>query len=600
MFALYKHLLNRKIILGTTVGVALFFMIVGVIFWGGFNTAMEATNTLSFCISCHEMEDNVYTEYKETVHYTNRAGVRATCSDCHVPDPWVHKVVRKIQASNEVVHKVLGTINTAEKFDQKRLKMARNVWNTMKQTDSRECRNCHDFATMNPDTQKGRARKQHLNAMKSGNTCIDCHKGIAHKQVHDQLTEEELELLEKPDPSTIKPLAPQWAALEAPAKPAETSTTPQVATSQAPEQETPVSSQLAAVEITQETSPAVADTPSHNSKEKDTSSQQTQSNSEINWDNVASREITVFYPGQASTEWVLSREHGGKRAFNSGDRCFDCHEEELVDIGNKIVNAEKEMKVGKQDANMEPTPIPDKRGSFPVNVQAAYSNDKLYFRFQWKNANHAPAPFASGGKMDPDNPVKLAIMLATDQVEYADRAGCWGTCHADIRTMPYAADQVAIDSHSLETARDGVTKYLSESRTEINLKSRNGSLGGWDKLKENADIEAELANGHFMDLLRYRSGDNLAENGYILKERYNNGGTGIEATGSLNNDTWTVELSRPIHSDKPGDINLDTSSIYNIGFAIHDDYSTARFHHVSLGYKLGFENAQTEINAKKL
>jgi len=88
-----KNFLSRKIILGTTIAGAFSFFIFGIIFWGGFNTAMEATNTLEFCVSCHEMEDNVYQEYKPTIHYANRTGVRATCSDCHVPDPWVHKVV---------------------------------------------------------------------------------------------------------------------------------------------------------------------------------------------------------------------------------------------------------------------------------------------------------------------------------------------------------------------------------------------------------------------------------------------------------------------------------------------------------------------------
>jgi cytochrome c-type protein NapC len=71
----------------------------GVFFWGGFNTAMEATNQLEFCVSCHEMNDNVYQEYKKTIHYTNRTGVRAVCSDCHVPKDWSHKMIRKIQAS---------------------------------------------------------------------------------------------------------------------------------------------------------------------------------------------------------------------------------------------------------------------------------------------------------------------------------------------------------------------------------------------------------------------------------------------------------------------------------------------------------------------
>ena len=205
-------LMSRKVLLGTTLGAALFFMIVGVIFWGGFNTAMEMTNTMDFCISCHEMEENVFQEYKKTIHYTNRSGVRAACSDCHVPRPWIHKVVRKIQASNELLHKALGTIDTPEKFDAKRLQLAKNVWHAMKDTDSRECRNCHNFDSMKPEDQKKRSRKQHAAGMRDGNTCIDCHKGIAHNKVHDQLSEEELEEIAKPIPENIRAIAPQWQA----------------------------------------------------------------------------------------------------------------------------------------------------------------------------------------------------------------------------------------------------------------------------------------------------------------------------------------------------------------------------------------------------
>jgi len=585
MFDLYQQLLNRKIILGTTVGVAIFFMIIGVIFWGGFNTAMEATNTLEFCISCHEMEDNVYQEYKETIHYTNRAGVRATCSDCHVPDPWVHKVVRKIQASNEVFHKVLGSIDTPEKFDSKRLKLAKNVWRTMKETDSRECRNCHDYSTMNPQNQKSRARKQHLNAMKAGNTCIDCHKGIAHKKVHDQLTDEEIDALEQPDPSIIRPIASQWLAFEENKDTQKTTTAPETGTAEIKPVpvETKEESQAAPVNVATktETSTAIA------------------SSSAINWNGVAARTIILFYPGQSSMEWTLGRQHGGKRAFNSGDRCFDCHEEELADIGNKIVNGEKDMKVGKKRGNMEPTLIPGKRGSFPVSVQASYDASNLHMRFQWKDGEHTPAPFVEGGKMDPDNKIKLAIMLATDEVEYADRAGCWGTCHADLRSMPYAPDQTAISATSLKQAKDGVTKYIAESRSKINLKDRKGPLGGWDKLKDEADITAELDASHFMDIMRYKGGEKTSENGHILKERIAHDGIDIITTGTLNNGTWTVEISRPLNSDKPGDLKLDTKSVYNFGFAIHDDYTNARYHHVSLGYKLGFDNAAAEVNAVK-
>lgn len=154
--------------------------VIGILFWGGFNTAMEATNTEKFCISCHEMYDNVYTEYKETIHYNNRTGVRATCPDCHVPKDWTHKIIRKIQASREVWGKLTGTIDTREKFEAKRLQLARSEWKRMKAADSRECRNCHSFESMNTEVQKQRARKQHEMALEDNMTCIDCHKGIAH------------------------------------------------------------------------------------------------------------------------------------------------------------------------------------------------------------------------------------------------------------------------------------------------------------------------------------------------------------------------------------------------------------------------------------
>jgi len=181
MLSFYQHLLSRKIILGTTIGAALIFMIVGVIFWGGFNTAMEATNSLEFCISCHSMEDNVYQEYKTTIHYKNRVGIRAICSDCHVPRDWTHKVVRKIQASNELIHTLMGSINTREKFSEKRLQLASHVWKTMKETDSRECRNCHAFNSMEMKSQKTRSALVHKHSKKRDKTCIDCHKGIAHQ-----------------------------------------------------------------------------------------------------------------------------------------------------------------------------------------------------------------------------------------------------------------------------------------------------------------------------------------------------------------------------------------------------------------------------------
>lgn len=156
--------------------------IAGIFFWGGFNTALEVTNTEAFCIGCHEMKNNVYEELRSTIHYSNRSGVRATCPDCHVPHNWTDKIARKMQASKEVWGKLFGTISTREKFESKRLELAQHEWARLKANDSLECRNCHDFEFMDITQQSPRASDHHQRLLKTGEkTCIDCHKGIAHE-----------------------------------------------------------------------------------------------------------------------------------------------------------------------------------------------------------------------------------------------------------------------------------------------------------------------------------------------------------------------------------------------------------------------------------
>lgn len=151
----------------------------GILFWGGFHWSMEMTNTEEFCVSCHTMETNLG-EYRETIHYNNHSGVRAICSDCHVPKEWQHKVKAKVMAVKDVYHELVGTIDTPEKYEDHRLAMAAMTWEKMKRSDSRECRNCHNFDYMDFTIQETRAAAQHQRAIDDGMTCIDCHQGIAH------------------------------------------------------------------------------------------------------------------------------------------------------------------------------------------------------------------------------------------------------------------------------------------------------------------------------------------------------------------------------------------------------------------------------------
>lgn len=156
--------------------------VLGVLFWGGLHTALEATNTEAFCISCHQMRDTAYKEYQGSPHQKNSSGVAATCPDCHVPRDWGPKMLRKLQASTELYHALVGTIDTPEKFEAQRLAMARRVWADMTASNSRECRNCHsaaafDYARMRKPEDAKRMRK----GLAEGESCISCHKGVAHK-----------------------------------------------------------------------------------------------------------------------------------------------------------------------------------------------------------------------------------------------------------------------------------------------------------------------------------------------------------------------------------------------------------------------------------
>jgi nitrate/TMAO reductase-like tetraheme cytochrome c subunit len=178
---------RSRFLLGIPVGGYMLFVI-GVVFWTGFNMMLDYSNSEEFCTSCHVMKDNLYVEYQETIHYSNRTGVRAVCSDCHVPKEWFPKMYRKIQATlHEIPHWAMGTIDTREKFEARRMFLAKRVWGEMKASDSHECRNCHELQHMDLDKQQLSASRKHTlkRQTERGETCIDCHQGIAHTLPED-------------------------------------------------------------------------------------------------------------------------------------------------------------------------------------------------------------------------------------------------------------------------------------------------------------------------------------------------------------------------------------------------------------------------------
>ncbi len=161
--------------------VALLAFLAGALFFGGFMTVLEATNRTEFCVSCHSMQTN-FEEFMETPHYLGRVGATVGCADCHVPKPFFPKMKAKILAAKDIYHEIIGTIDTPEKYEAHRWDMASRVWAKMKASNSRECRNCHAFERMDLSLQGRSARSKHEKALDEGQTCIDCHTGIAHEE----------------------------------------------------------------------------------------------------------------------------------------------------------------------------------------------------------------------------------------------------------------------------------------------------------------------------------------------------------------------------------------------------------------------------------
>ena len=172
---------NRSAI---TLGIAVLAVcvLVGAVVIGASAATLHMTSTPEFCVSCHELRDNALAEFKDTIHDKNRTGVSVGCPDCHLPKEFVPMMIRKVEAAREVWGHFTGVIDTKEKYEKERYRMAVHEWKRMKANGGQECKNCHSFDSMDPEKQSEIARGQHAKAKAAGAICIDCHFGIAHKE----------------------------------------------------------------------------------------------------------------------------------------------------------------------------------------------------------------------------------------------------------------------------------------------------------------------------------------------------------------------------------------------------------------------------------
>jgi len=288
----------------------------------------------------------------------------------------------------------------------------------------------------------------------------------------------------------------------------------------------------------------------------------------IDWDNIQGADMTLFYPGQASWEWVLTgSSHSGATKFRQGRNCRGCHQGEEADMGNLIVSGKK----------LEPDPIPNKRGFIPLNVKAAHDGDRLYIRLQWSEQAQDGIPV-----MDKDWESRVTMMFDDGSVIEATRAACWGACHDDAHQM--ASDPGDVD----------IKKYLARSRVKI---TRHG--GGMD-MKPEADLAEMRDKGIFLEYWQARLNQGspaVAHRGHILETREDAVTDDVTAEAEYSEGQWTVVLSGPLAGTGPYSKTFEPGKTYHVGFAIHDAHADRRFHHVSFEHTLVLDQGEADIVA---
>lgn len=279
----------------------------------------------------------------------------------------------------------------------------------------------------------------------------------------------------------------------------------------------------------------------------------------------AAKDVSLFYPGQSSWEWVLTQtDHPGADKFRGGKDCAACHVGDEKNMGALLVSGKKN----------EPAPIAGKPGSVDAKVQFAHDAQNLYVHLEFAEGTQPNA------KMDDKFATKVTMMIEDGGVPESNRAGCWGMCHDDSAGMASAGSSTR-------------TLYLSKTRAQLSRQ------GGGDALKPAGDLAKLKAGGYALEY--WEAGLNpgapaVAANGVIFDKREETKPTVVAAEATNSGGTWSVTLSRKLNA--PGMIALVPGKRYTVAFAIHSGHTAKRFHYVSFERSMVLDQGSADFVAK--
>jgi hypothetical protein len=289
---------------------------------------------------------------------------------------------------------------------------------------------------------------------------------------------------------------------------------------------------------------------------------------DIDWGQVETKNIKVFYPGVASWEFLTSVDHGtGEVPVKSIKKaCADCH---VGKDGTYDINADKiiagELKKANSGKPFETEPIAGAKGFSDVAVQVAYDADNIYLRLQWagSGASVTDPSLAKDDKAD-----RISVQIA-DKIKTFNLYGCFIACHDDETGMP---------------ENSGGEKKL---------------YGYYTAGKSQDKVDGFLSHGQFIDLWEaYFEGPAVkAEDGYILESRHEDNND-LSATGSFEGGKYTVVITRKLSTGDAKDIALQDGKDFSMGISIHDNKHKGRHHYVSFPVSVGLATTG-DIKAKK-
>ena len=290
----------------------------------------------------------------------------------------------------------------------------------------------------------------------------------------------------------------------------------------------------------------------------------------VDWAGVKGKDMSLVFPGQSSWEWILTpSDHDGAKKFREGKACRECHEGEENKVGEATVSGKTPK--GQAIAGMAPVIM--------LNVKAAHDAERLYVRMEW-----AEGASPAGPKQDPNVEAKATIFWDDGHVVAMDRGGCWGACHDDQVGMPSAKSGVDLPM------------YLPDSRTKITR------AGGDENYKSADDLAKLVEEGKFLEYWHAhldRGKPAMVEDGDVLEKLRKSDKPLAAAEGGFANGKWSVVFSRALKGGAPGRKDFVPGTVYSVGFAVHDAWTTGRYHHVSFRYTLALDAGKADIIAAK-